>query len=132
MKKKIWLIEDDRPLIEMYEEVLKLANLEVETTTTGYESMEKLEKIKEGKERKPDLVLLDLLLPDINGIEILQEIRKHKETKDLPVFILSNYTAPEMKEMGVELEAEKFLLKTDYTPSQLVELIKERLEKGKK
>jgi len=128
MKKKIWLIEDDRPLIDMYEDVFKLANLEVETTTTGYESLEKLKKIREGKERKPDLVLLDLLLPDINGIEILEEIRKHEETKTLLVFILSNYTAPEMKEMGIELEAEKFLLKTDYTPSQLVKLIKERLK----
>ena len=128
MKKKIWLIEDDVPLIEMYEDVFKLANFEVETTTTGYESLEKLEKIREGKERKPDLVLLDLLLPDINGIEILQKIREYEETKNLLVFILSNYTAPEMKEMGIELEAEKFLLKTDYTPSQLVKLIKERLE----
>jgi len=125
----IWLIEDDVPLIEMYTEALKMGGFEVETTTTGYESMDKIEKIREGKERKPDLVLLDLLLPDINGIQILQEIRQYKETKDLPVFILTNYTAPELREMGFELKVERYLLKTDYTPSQLVELIKERLKK---
>lgn len=129
MKKKIWLIEDDRPLIEMYREALEMANFEFETTATGYESIEKLKKIREGKERKPDLILLDLLLPDINGTQILEEIRKYEETKNLLVFILSNYTAPEMKEMGVELEAERFILKVDYTPSQLVKLIKERLKK---
>lgn len=128
MKKKILLIEDDRPLIEMYKEALERANFEVEALTTGYESFEKIKKIKEGKEKKPDLVLLDLLLPDINGIQILQEMREYEETKDLPVFILTNYTAPELKEMGFDLKVEKYLLKTDYTPTQLVELIKERLE----
>jgi CheY-like chemotaxis protein len=127
MKKKIWLIEDEEMLIEMYTDVFKLAKLEIETTRTGYESLEKLKRIREGKERKPDLILLDLLLPDINGIQILEEIRKYEETRNLPVFILSNYAAPEMKEMGIELKAEKFLLRIDYTPSQLVKIIKERL-----
>lgn len=132
MKKKILLIEDEQMLIEMYRGALEMSGFEVEALRTGYESFEKLKKIREGKEKKPDLILLDLLLPDLNGIQILQEIRFHEETKDIPVFILTNYTALELKEMGFELGAEKYLLKTDYTPSQLVKLIKDWLKEKEK
>ncbi len=90
--------------------------------------MERIKRIREGKEEKPDLLLLDLLLPDINGIELLQEIREHEKTKGLPVFILTNYTAPELREIGYDLKVEKYLLKTDWIPSKLAELVKERLE----
>ena len=132
MKKRILLIEDDQMLIEMYRDILEIGGFEVEALTTGYESMEKLKKIREGKEKKPDLILLDLLLPDLNGIQVLQEIRLHEETKDLPVFILTNYTAPELKEMGFELKAEKYLLKTDYTARQLVKLLKDWFKEREK
>ncbi|MFQ6118341.1 MAG: response regulator [Methanosarcinales archaeon] len=87
-----------------------------------------LESYTVSKIKKEVLEIVNRFLPDINGIQILQEIRQHKETKDIPVFILTNYTAPELKEMGFDLEVERYLLKTDYTPTQLVKLIKERLE----
>lgn len=128
MKKAILLIEDDIPTIDVYQTALEGAGFEVEVISWGEKAIARIKEIKEGKSQKPDLVLLDLILPDINGIKILEEIRRQEETKELPVFILTNYTSQELEKMGFGLKSEQFLLKTDYTPRQLVDLIKESLK----
>ncbi len=131
MEKTILIIEDDMPTIDVYRMALKEAKFEVEIITWGGEAIERINKIKQGKAKKPDLVLLDLILPDMNGIEILEEIRRYEETKDLPVFILTNYTSRELEKMGYDLKVERYLLKTDFVPRQIVKLIKERLKNKK-
>jgi len=125
MPKTILLIEDDLPTIDVYQTAFKEAKFKLEVITSGEKA---IERMKEKRSPKPDLILLDLLLPDINGIQVLEAIRKQEETKDLPVFILTNYTSQQLKEAGYDLKSEKFLLKTDYTPRQLVELVRERLK----
>ncbi len=129
MGKTILFIEDDMPTIDIYQTALTGAGFEVEVISWGGKAIEKIKEIEKGKAEKPDLVLLDLILPDINGIEVLKEIRGQEATKDLTVFILTNYTNKKMEKMGYDLKSERFLLKTDYAPRQLIELIKERLEK---
>jgi len=129
MKKVILFVEDDLPTIEVYKTALEAANFDVDPMLLGQEAIRRIEEIDQGKAEKPDLVLLDLILPDINGLEVLEEIRKHKKTKDLPVIILTNYTNKELEEKGLFLKAEKYLLKTDYTPRELAEIVKERLKK---
>lgn len=128
MKKQILLIEDNLLAIDIYNTALKEADFEVETITTGEDAIKRIKKIK-SNEKKPDLVLLDLILPDINGINVLEEIRKQEETKGILVFILTNYTDEKLKKMGERLAVDKYLLKTDYTPSRLVEVIKKSLIK---
>ena len=91
-----------------------------------------MDKVKEGKKEKPDLILLDLVLPDINGVEILKQARKEKGTADIPFFILTNYTNPELEKIARKLKVEKYILKTDLVPSQLVKTIKEWFKKSKK
>ena len=127
MAKKILLIEDDLPTIDVYETVLKKAGFGIETIRWGEEALNKVRKIKEGKTERPDLVLLDLILPDINGIRVLEEIRNYEETKDIPVFVLTNYADERLEKMGYNLKAEKYLLKTEFNPRELVEIIKEQL-----
>ena len=129
MAKKILLIEDEDEQIELYSDALNLAGFEVETIKWGYKALESIEKIKEGKMEKPDLVLLDLVLLDINGIEILEKARGEEETKDIPFFILTNFTDPELKEIGEKLKVEKYIVKTDVTPLQLAKIIKEWFKK---
>jgi len=129
MIKKILLIEDDPPTIDLYQEMLKKENFEVENLTWGQQGLDKLKEIKENKKEKPDLVLLDLILPDINGIEILKEAKNDKETRNIPFFVLTNYTDPELEKESWKLGAEKYIVKANYTPSQLVKVIKEWLEK---
>jgi len=128
MPKTILLIEDDLAIIDVYTTVLEGAGFKVEAITLGAQAIEKMKDIKKGKAKKPDLLLLDLILPDINGIDILKAMRKEKETKDIAVFVLTNYTDRELEKMGYDLKSEKHLLKTDYTPTQLVKLIKKRLK----
>ena len=125
MPKTILLIEDDLPTIDVYQTAFKEAKFKLEVITSGEKA---IERMKEKRSPKPDLILLDLLLPDINVIQVLEAIIKQEETKDLPVFILTNYTSQQLKEAGYDLKSEKFLLKTDYTPRQLVELVRERLK----
>ena len=126
-KKTILFIEDDLPTIDVYKTALEQADFEVSPILLGQEAIRKIEEIEKGETKMPDLVLLDLILPDMNGIEILDKIRKQEKTKNLLVFILTNYTNRELKEKGFLLKSEKYLLKTDYAPSKLVELIKKEL-----
>jgi two-component system alkaline phosphatase synthesis response regulator PhoP len=125
MLKKILLIEDDSRIIDIYTTVLKKAGFEVETANCSKDAMEKLEKVAQGVADKPDLVLLDLVLPDINGIEIFKKARSQKGIDDIPFFILTNYTNPDLKIISIKLKVEKYILKTDLIPSQLVKEIKD-------
>ena len=131
MPKTILLIEDDLAIIDVYTTVIEQAGFKVESMTLGSEAIKRIGEIKQGNAKKPDLILLDLILPDINGIEVLKEMRKEKKTKDVAVFVLTNYTDEELKKMGYDLKTEKHLLKTDYTPTQLIKLIKKRLKDNK-
>ena len=76
------------------------------------------------KERKPDLLLLDIVLPNVDGWEILREIREDSNLKDLKVVILSNLGQKEEVEKGFKLGAVKYLIKAYYTPTEVVEEVK--------
>jgi DNA-binding response OmpR family regulator len=76
MKEKILIVEDDLPTLKLLEETLKIEGFEIDTAMLAKEAMEKLEEIRQGKREKPDLILLDLILPDMNGIESFERSKK--------------------------------------------------------
>ena len=129
--RKILLIEDDPPTIEIYKEILKKAKFEVEVLEWGKDGLDALEAIKDGKKEKPDLVLLDLILPDINGIAILRKARRDEKLKDIPFFVLTNYSDVKLEKECLQLGAEKYLVKANYIPAKIVSAIKNRLRKKK-
>jgi len=130
MPKIIYLIEDDNGIIDVYKTGLELmGKFKVEVSENCQKAREKIKEIKNKKSKKPDLILLDLILPECNGIDILKELKKTKETKDIPVFILTNYTSEEIKRIGINLGTKDYLTKTETTPTKLAEIIKERLKK---
>ncbi len=129
--KKILLIEDDISTIELYEKVLEKAGFALETIMLGKEGLKRLNEIKEGRKEKPDLILLDLILPDLNGIKILEEAKKEEETKSIPFFILTNYINSQSEKNGQRARVEKYILKTNVTPLQLVKEIKKYLKTKK-
>ncbi len=116
--KTILLIEDDPLLIDIYTTKLKKAGFGVEVSTGGEEALSKI------KEEQPDLILLDIVLPRLNGWEILSKIKSEKTSKDLKVVILSNLGQKSEVEKGLGLGAIKYLIKAHYTPSEVVKEIK--------
>jgi CheY-like chemotaxis protein len=126
MKEKILIVEDDLPTLKLLEETLKMEGFEIDTATLAKEAIEKLEEIREGKREKPDLVLLDLILPDMNGIEVLKEAKKYPETKEIKIFALTNYTDPEMNKQLIKEGIDKIVLKAQISLKELVEIIKQK------
>jgi DNA-binding response OmpR family regulator len=123
MKGKILIIEDDRFLRELMVRKLKMEDFEVMEAEDGGEG---LKKIKEGK---PDLVLLDLILPEMDGFEVLEEKRKEEKIKDIPVIILSNLGQKEEIDRGLQLGAKDYLVKAQFSPSEIIEKVKLFLQK---
>ena len=119
--KKVLLIEDEKILAEMYRDKLTEAGFEVIWT------MEAKDGLELARKEKPDLVLLDILLPRENGVFFLNQLRKDPQISSIPVVVFSNYDDPETKKKSVKLGAEEYLIKTDYTPREIVEKIKEYL-----
>lgn len=129
-KKYILWVEDDSQLIHLYTELLgKEPEIKIEFMIFGKQAIDRIKEIQEGKAEKPDLIMLDLLLPDVNGDKIMETIRQTPATKDIPVYILTNYGGEEMEaEMTETLNAQKYLIKTEWDPTKLSLLIKEALE----
>ena len=121
--KSILLIEDDLFIVDIYSKKLKEAGFSVEVANDGQQALKKL------KDHKSDLLLLDIVLPNIDGWEFLREIRNEPSLKDLQVIVLSNLSQKSEIEKSKELGAIRYLVKAYYTPTQVVEEIKTILEK---
>lgn len=117
MPRKILIIEDDKFLRELI--TRKLVN-------EGYQTIEAVdgeEGVRTAKAEKPDLILLDLILPGIDGFEALARIRKDQETANLPVIILSNLGQKEDIERGLKLGATDYLIKAHFSPGEIIEKV---------
>jgi len=129
-KKYILWIEDDFGLVALYKTMIgTMPGIELEVITLGTIALQRIKEIEAGIAEKPDLVMLDLLLPDgINGDKILETMRQTTSTKDIPVYILTNYGGEEMEnELTKNLNAEKYMIKTEWSPSKLMPFLREKL-----
>jgi len=116
--KNILLIEDDPFLIDIYTTKLKELDFSVDVARDGQEGLRKL------KEKDFDLLVLDIVLPNIDGWQVLKEIGEDEKLKNLKVIILSNLGQKEEVEKGLTLGAIKYLIKAHYTPQEVVDEIK--------
>lgn len=125
----ILLVEDDPFLIDIYTTKLKEAGFNVEVVSDGEECLEKIKQNNlQKKEIWPDLLVLDIVLPRIDGWEVLKEIKADKSLKDLKVVVLSNLGQKAEVEKGISLGVIKYLIKAHFTPSEVVEEIKKTLK----
>ncbi|RMD58846.1 response regulator [Candidatus Parcubacteria bacterium] len=122
IKAKILLAEDDRFISLAYKDGLSRAGFEVVHAQDGEEAILKIKK------EKPDLILLDLIMPDVNGFEVLKEIKQDKELSKIPVIILSNLGQDADIEKGKKLGAADYLIKANVSISEVVEKIKQFLK----
>lgn len=126
-KKLIFLVEKDFAIIDVYSMAFKRAGFDIETAISGGEALSKIKNIVDCKDRKPDIILLNTVLPDENGAEVLKELKAKEITKNIPVFMLSFYDIREYPEIS-KFKIEKFIIKLDVMPTKLVELVKEELK----
>jgi len=121
----ILIVEDDKFLRELISKKLISEEFKIEEAIDGEEGLKKLQ------EMKPDIILLDLILPGLDGFEVLERIKDNPATGSIPVLILSNLGQKDEIEKGLKLGAVDFLVKAHFTPEEIVQKIKQVLEKKK-
>jgi DNA-binding response OmpR family regulator len=107
----------------MYATKFGLENFSVITAEDGEKGL------KSAQKENPDIILLDLLLPKMNGFEVLEELKKAEATKNIPVIFLTNLSQRDDVERGLKLGAVDYLIKAHFMPSEVVEKIKKALGK---
>jgi len=120
---KIAIVEDDQAISQMYRIKFEAEGYDVQTAENGRIGLEMLETIK------PAIVLLDLMMPEMNGDEMLAKLRATEWGKDIKVIILTNVGEQEIPPAVKELSVSAIIIKADMTPRQVADLVKSELEK---
>ncbi|MCK5588688.1 MAG: response regulator [Candidatus Pacebacteria bacterium] len=122
MNKKILIVEDEAPILKLMQEVLEKEGFNIITANNGERGFEL------AMSEKPQLIILDLMLPKLSGREVLNKLRKTEEHKDTRIFILTNISGVENIESFVDSDKTSYFLKTDIKMKKLVKNIKEFFE----
>lgn len=122
MKKKIMIVDDDSFVMDIYATKLSHEGFEIIESINGLEALKKLTV------EKPDMILLDIIMPYMNGLEFLEQIEKDETLKNIPVILLSNLGQKEDVAKGMELGAVDYLIKSHFTPSEVLEKIKNNMK----
>jgi len=118
---KVAIVEDDQTIAQMYRMKFQSEGFEVGVAEDGQVGLEMI------KNMNPDIVLLDLMMPVMNGEEMLEKLRKQPWGKNLPVVILTNMGEQEIPEKVKKLGVKAIILKADMTPRQVTDLVKKQL-----
>lgn len=119
-KQTIMVIEDDAFVMDIYQTKLSVEGFDVIGAENGMEALKKLE----GGECHPDLILLDILMPYVNGLEVLEKIKKDERLNKIPIILLTNLSQKEEIGQGIGLGANDYLIKSHFTPSEVLEKIR--------
>lgn len=122
MDKQILLIEDDESISFLYKRQLDASGLSTDAFLTGNDG------IAAASQKKYDLILLDIMLPDINGLDILKKLKENEATKKIPVIFLTNLGQEEIIKQGFKLGADGYLIKASFTPDQMVAEVKSLIQ----
>jgi len=127
---KVLLVDDDKLTVKLYKGKFEDGGLEIDTAPDGEVALAKL------KESKPDLVLLDVMMPKMDGLEMMEHMKSNPATKKIPVMLLTNVGDSEEDVVkGLHLGAVSYLIKSSYTPKEVLQKVKEVLKgysKGEK
>lgn len=121
-RKRILVVDDEIYIVHILEFTLTMEGYEVITAADGEEALRKIEATR------PDLVVVDIMMPKMDGYEVCRRIRQDEETKKLPVILLSAKGRPIDRETGLEVGADDYMVKP-FSPRRLLEKIKDLLQR---
>ncbi|MDD5032114.1 MAG: response regulator [Patescibacteria group bacterium] len=122
MDKKILIVEDDQMICSMYKTKFEAEGLTCLIANDGLSGLEL------AKKENPNLIMLDVILPQLDGFSILKELKADSKTKSIPVIMLTNLGTDEDKKKGEELGAADYWVKASLTPTEISKKIKEHLK----
>lgn len=114
---KVLVVEDEPSLAELYRLAFSMHQYTVELASDGEEA---LNKVKDGK---PDVIVLDIMMPKLNGIQVLQRLKVDSEVKNIPVLALTNFADPEVEKQAMKSGADKYLIKSQHLPAEIVSTV---------
>lgn len=118
---KVLIIEDDRSLSKMYKTKFEIEKFIVITANTGKEGIQK------ALNDKPNLILLDMHLPEADGIEVIDSLVEDQNTRVIPIIALTNVAEQEQQDMALQKGAKEYLIKAMHTPEEVVQIAKKHL-----
>lgn len=119
---RILYIDDTAYWRELYVKSFSQAGVEMKTLPDARGDI-----VKEARDFKPDLILLDISMPEVNGFAAFKILKDDEQTKSIPVFFFSNISSPDTIKKGLSLGAQKYLIKGDYEPEEIVKICQEFL-----
>lgn len=120
---KLLIVEDDFFIRDIYTKKFSSLGFMVEIAENGNSALKKLETLM------PDIILMDVTMPYLDGLEVLEEIKKKPNLRSIPILILSNISEKEKVEKALEMGADNYLIKSHFTPLEVVAKVDEILEK---
>lgn len=123
MPQKILIIEDEEIMLGLLQRKLTTEGYEISVARDGEEG------IRVMKEVKPDLVLLDIIMPKMGGFEVMEEMNKDKELKKIPVIVISNSGQPVELDRAQNLGAKDWLIKTEFDPQEVIDKVVKQIGK---
>ncbi len=121
MAAKLLIVEDDPLMSRMYEKIFTFEGFEVILAGNGEEGLELVKK------ERPNLILLDIMMPKMNGLQVLEKIKIDPDTKSIPVVMLTNLAGQQDAENALTKGAVKYIVKSEYDPKQVTNMVKEIL-----
>lgn len=124
MSAKILIVDDEEILRRIYSDRLTFEGFGIDTAADGEEALNKI------RAAAPNLILLDILMPKLNGLQVLEQLNADPQLKTIPVIVLSNVANDENIKKALSLGAKDYLLKTNFSPNEIINKIKTLLESG--
>lgn len=117
----ILIIEDDPLMSRMYQKIFVFAGYQVDMAADGQEGLDK------ARSTKPTLILLDIMMPKMNGLQVLEKLKSDPDTKTIPVIMLTNLAGQHDAETALQKGAVRYIVKSEYDPKQVSDIVKEIL-----
>jgi len=116
---KVFIVEDDPLMLRMYQKIFTFEKYEVEIASDGEEALAKVVAAN------PTVILLDIMMPKMNGMQVLEKLKADPATKNIPVIMLTNLSGQQDAETALSKGAVKYLIKSEYEPKEVADIVKE-------